>query len=216
MFCRGNHHTINISNLGKYYYGKYMCLAKNKLGETSKTTEVSGRATAVIYKSSPNGDDHSEYLLQWWTQSNSPVKQFRVDFKPKAGGEMDWSEEFVLPGNGGSEEQQVHEPGTSKTYSGELILQNLDPGKNYVVKVESKNDYGWSDHRNQFEFTTKPKNQNKKSVAAKVVTEEKPPKPEPSVSGAGSIAALATSLSVLLPLAMLISSTILKSCLVIS
>ena len=129
---------------------------------------------------------------------------------------MDWSEEFVLPTMGGSEEEQVHLPGTSKTYTGELILPNLDPGKNYVVKVESKNDYGWSDHRNQFEFTTKPKNQNKKSVAAKVVTGEKPPKPEPSVSGGSSRAAFVTSVSMLLPLVMLLCSTILNSCLVIS
>ena len=178
---RGNRHNIIISKLGMHYYGKYMCRAINKYGEQSKTTEVSGRAKSVIYKSMPNGMEHDEYLLQWWTTSNSPVTQFRVDFRPVVGGEMDWTEEFVLPGQLDAE--------TGDTYSGELILEKLDPGKKYLVKIESKNDYGWSDHKNQFEFSTKPKHSQRV---------ENPPKPSPSVSGTDTVAKISRMIPLLM------------------
>ena len=62
--------------------------------------------------------------------------------------ESSWDEEIILPN---------HVDRTD--YRGELLLQNLEPGTPYLVKIESKNDYGWSDHRHK-DFIYKMGNQN--------------------------------------------------------
>lgn len=175
--ARGNRHTLYITGIGSALtHGKYMCRAVNALGEAAKTTVVSGRAKSVMFKNGRVGWAQDRFNLSWWTQSNSLVDQFRIQYKPVHGGNADWT---VL-------DTPAHAGNDGHTFEGSVELVNLMPGAEYVVTVESNNIYGWSEHGDKFEFITQPVTTAKpKAKPTPKVVHDKP-KQEPSVSGAAN------------------------------
>lgn len=181
---RGNRHTLYITGIGSTTHGKYMCRAVNPLGEASKTTEVSGRAKQAEYLSGRAGDQPDRYTLAWAAQSNSVVDQFRVQYRVMDG-RSKWEAVYAVP-------TKV----TGDLYDGVVLLENLNPGTEYMVQVDSKNIYGWSEHSNQFTFMTKAVEVQKPKAEE---VERQRPKYEPSIStsGAGTVVARSVAIVIL-------------------
>ena len=164
---QGNRHTLYITGIGnKHTHGKYMCRAVNALGESSKTTEVSGRAKPAEVTSALAGSEPDRYVLTWLAQSNTRIEKFKVEYKDQGGDK--WMEVYSSPA----------EP-TPQTFKGSVVLENLTPGSQYTGRVESMNMYGWSEHNKQFKFSTKP-----------MPLDSQKPKFEPSISEKSSASSL--------------------------
>lgn len=153
----GNRHSIILPGITQSTYGLYTCRATNEFGSTEKTTQVSGQASPVNFKSESFGTDNSVYNLEWVAESISPITAFKLQYKEEEddhyyemtneivqGDEEGWKEFKVAPLNNGDH-----------FYSGKHTLTQLRTATRYVARVSSKNDYGYSKFSQPFKFGTK-------------------------------------------------------------
>jgi len=152
---RGNRHSLLLQQVGKIdLHGKYQCRAKNQLGEAMALTEVSGKPAPANFKSPKVGDDLERYKLEWVVTSSSPVVQFKAEWKMvgKAG---EWQTEIV----------EVRKVG-AESYAGEVWLEGLLPGREYLARVAATNSYGESQPGEGFQFSTLSKTVSSASTSS--------------------------------------------------
>jgi len=150
---RGNRYALILPGIKSSTFGQYKCKATNKFGSDEKTTEVSGQATPVNFKSDPMGQQEHYFNMEWVTESISPVTNFKLQYKEEdtyysinaiRDDTDDWTEVQVVPQSNGDH-----------YYAGRYTIDKLSPAKNYVARVASKNDYGYSKFSQAFRFGTK-------------------------------------------------------------
>jgi len=150
---RGNRHSLLLPGIRESTFGIYKCKATNKFGSDEKTTEVSGQAAPVNFKSDAFGTEDSVFYLEWVSESNSAITNFKLQYKSDdyyyydneiADDDSSWTEVQVAPQNNGDH-----------FYSGKYTLTNLSTASRYIARVKSKNDYGYSKFSQPFRFATK-------------------------------------------------------------
>jgi len=144
MNQRGNRHTLTIPSVDASKMGKYTCRASNSYGEDQKTTEVSGKAEAAEIKSDPKGMEYDRFNLEWEARSLSPISNFKVEWKTN--GDEKWKT---------SEVEAYQLPNADNTYAGTHMITKLNPATVYLVKVSSRNVYGYSNPSQPFKFATR-------------------------------------------------------------
>ena len=129
---RGNRHSLLLHEIGAMdSHGKYQCRASNSLGEAMALTEVSSRAAPADFKSSAVGSDQRSYQLEWVVTSSLPVTEFLVEWRETAGEE--WASLVATPEQVGPE-----------SFAGQVEVEGLRPGGEYVARVAATNSYGTS------------------------------------------------------------------------
>jgi len=152
---RGNRHTLILPGIKTSTFGQYKCKATNKFGSDEKTTEVSGHAKPVNFKSDPMGEQETYFNMEWVTESISPVTNFKLQYKEEDYSywsinsiqddeDENWTEVQIVPQSNGDD-----------YYAGRYTIDKLSPAKNYMARVASKNDYGYSKFSQAFRFGTK-------------------------------------------------------------
>ena len=159
---------------------------------------MSGKATPAHFKSKRMGDKKkpTEFSLEWVVSSYTPVTQFRLEVRPDTDdGVGDWR----------PVEAQVFTLGAA-TYSGKVMLTDLDRETTYLARVAAKNSYGMSTYSDNFQFSTYSERRVQDAVDVREL------KPEKSVSAGGSGDASAAGQVVLSPLlaALLLSWLLLR------
>lgn len=144
MNQRGNRHTLTIPGVDASKFGKYTCRASNSYGEDQKTTEVSGKAEQAQINSDPKGVEYDRYNLEWSARSVSPISNFKVEWKTL--GDEKWKE---------TEVEAYPMPNSDNSYAGTHMITKLNPATVYLVKVSSKNVYGYSNPSQAFKFATR-------------------------------------------------------------
>ena len=105
------------------------------------------------FKSDPMGQQEHYFNMEWVTESISPVTNFKLQYKEEdtyysinaiRDDTDDWTEVQVVPQSNGDH-----------YYAGRYTIDKLSPAKNYVARVASKNDYGYSKFSQAFRFGTK-------------------------------------------------------------
>jgi len=152
---RGNRHSIILTGNNEPIYGVYKCKATNKFGSDEATTEVSGKATPVNFKSEPIGTMDDVHHMEWVAESQSPITAFKFQYKKQTDDyyranmivlddDKDWTEAEITPKSNGD-----------NFYSGKHTLKNLQPATRYLARVSSSNAYGFNKFSQPFQFATK-------------------------------------------------------------
>ncbi len=146
---RGNRHTLLLKSVSEAAFGQYTCSAKNAFGSDSATTEVSGQAGPVSFKSDPKGDSYNSYTLEWMGQSSTPITHFKVQFRSHSRNNnknmpVFWTTREIAAVNVDRD-----------FYSGDFTMENLSGSTVYETRVASKNSYGYSKFSEPFKFATK-------------------------------------------------------------
>jgi len=153
---RGNRHSIILTGIEESIFGVYKCKATNEFGSDEATTEVSGKAAPVNFKSEPIGTSDNVHHMEWVAESISPITMFKFQYKKQTDDyyranmiirdddEKDWIEVEVSPQDNGD-----------NFFSGKLTLNKLEPATRYLARVSSKNDYGFNKLSQPFHFATK-------------------------------------------------------------
>jgi len=160
---RGNRHTLLITQITGSTHGKYECRARNDFGEDMKTIEVSGKASPAEFKSGQLGENKKKYALEWVVESITTVTEFKVEYRKVKDVDGEWMKKMVTP-------TKVDPKG----YAGEVVIDGLAPSTEYVARVSSKNDFGYSNLSPEFKFHTA----NDVPVKQRKTKPKQPPSPK--------------------------------------
>ena len=100
----------------------------------------------------------SRYKLEWVVTSSSPVVQFRAEWK-MLGNKAEWQSEIVEVSKRlislvfHPDSSQVRKVG-AESYAGEVALEELLPGREYLARVAATNSYGESQPGEGFQVKT--------------------------------------------------------------
>lgn len=136
----GHKHTLTIPSVNHADYGNYTCRAKNVHGESAKNLEVSGLAGFANFKSAPRGNEPNSFLLEWTSESHTPIEEFELTWRQEDG---QW-EGFTV------EAHKVNEI----SWAGKHAFTGLSTATRFEVKVSAKNEEGWSRLSPSFHFAT--------------------------------------------------------------
>merc|ERR1711976_427618 len=140
----GNRHKLTIPVTSKESFGQYTCRATNQYGESSKTTEISGKAEPAIIKSDQKGTEYNRFHLEWTAISFSPITTFKIEYK--ALGSSSWKSD---------EATAIRLPHEEKVFTGSYVLTRLKPATVYEARISSLNKYGYSNPSKVFKFATR-------------------------------------------------------------
>jgi len=129
----GDLHSLHlVSATETEVWGHYTCIAVNSQGTTRKVAEVSGYPDEARQADTPLSLTPTSIQIQWRTRSQTPVTEFRVQFRaPALGG--DWEEVEV-----GAKRLD------GEVWGGRVNLVGLYEGTMYEVRISSRNTEGYS------------------------------------------------------------------------
>jgi len=152
----GHKHTLTIPKLSHVDYGNYTCRAKNIHGELSKNLEVSGKAAFAQFKSEPQGQEANQFLLEWTSESQTPIEEFELMWRRENG---EW-EGFEVESH---RLNSIH-------FAGKWSFSKLETATRYEAKVLAKNSEGWSRPSPAYHFATYGADMPKTSTKTKEVS----------------------------------------------
>ena len=88
--------------------------------------------------------EYDRFNLEWEARSLSPISNFKVEWKTN--GDEKWKT---------SEVEAYQLPNADNTYAGTHMITKLNPATVYLVKVSSRNVYGYSNPSQPFKFATR-------------------------------------------------------------
>lgn len=131
-------YTLNIMHTSEDDLGDYSCVARNGLGQASKTISLTGVPTqASVYGIVVTKDDNG-FILKWRLQSYSPITEYKLKYRLK--GNENWveMEPLVTDGEGSQ-------------YTVEHAIEGLQPGS-YEAILVARNSFGWSPPSTPYTF----------------------------------------------------------------
>ena len=99
-----------------------------------------GLAGFANFKSAPRGNEPNSFLLEWTSESQTPIEEFELTWRQEDG---QW-EGFTVPA------YKVNE----YNYSGKHAFTALSTATRFEAKVSAKNQEGWSRLSPSFHFAT--------------------------------------------------------------
>ncbi|XP_022915706.2 opioid-binding protein/cell adhesion molecule-like isoform X1 [Onthophagus taurus] len=135
---KDHEHRVTFTSFKESDEGEYKCIAKNNIGEETKSVfirRVPEQPQLVSSKShKPNG-----YVLEWTVHSHMRIVESVISYKEKG-----QDHEKVDIGN-------VTNTNSKNNFTITYIFKDLKKGS-YVVTMKAKNVYGWSTFSNQAHF----------------------------------------------------------------
>ena len=99
-----------------------------------------GLAGFATFKSEPRGQEANSFLLEWSSESNTPIQEFELTWRKDGG---DW-EGFTVP----SYKQNDF------NWAGKHAFVGLSTATRYEAKISAKNAEGWSRLSPSYHFAT--------------------------------------------------------------
>ena len=140
MTSRLHQHSLAILSATNSSLGRYYCLASNKAGQATKSILVRGLPSDIMLTSQKEGQEDTEYELQWRAGSGSDILEWAVRVREE--GAVAWDLYNLLNTD-------------TETNRGELLLTGLSRAKLYQVQISARNEFGWADSEKEFVFGTK-------------------------------------------------------------
>ncbi|XP_044751145.1 neural cell adhesion molecule 1-like isoform X2 [Coccinella septempunctata] len=125
-----NDHILVLKGLQETDFGKYVCLAKNRLGTVEKSINLV-KTPAVLEFIKPEKPTR-DLVLTWKVESKTPITEHELQYRKK--GESEWH--TVKPNVHGAEDG---------VYVIKYTLKDLGEGT-YETRCRSQNLHGWSDY----------------------------------------------------------------------
>jgi len=156
MESLGSRHTLLLQNLAITDFGNYSCMADNSLGRDRGFIELSGRPQQVSITSPHHSYKAEEYTLTWEAISLLRVTEYRILYR------LHRARDKAVP-NRSSEWTNIIPTMKNKNsrlrydgvvFKGSFSFYALEPGSKYEVRVQAKNEEGWSERGRPFMFST--------------------------------------------------------------
>ncbi|RZF46204.1 hypothetical protein LSTR_LSTR012143 [Laodelphax striatellus] len=138
-------HSLKLHSIKATDFGIYKCAAKNSLGVTVKSIEVSGRPSKPIFQSvKSSSSDNKSPELKWKVESINPITDYELLYRVQDAGE--WKTAYP-------QLQQDESP--KGVYTVRHVLTDLQEAHTYQAQLKAKNSYGWSPLSDPHPFTGK-------------------------------------------------------------
>ncbi|GFV05061.1 immunoglobulin superfamily DCC subclass member 3 [Trichonephila clavipes] len=124
---------IKLQRLRKEDLGSYTCLAKNSVGQSTKTVEISGLAEPVQLRGDQSSD--TSFLLMWTAKSYSPIIEYQLKIR-RYKSDDEWTD-VMIPVSEESLQQSLF-------FSHSYNVTGLEPGTRYEAVLQAHNDFGWN------------------------------------------------------------------------
>jgi len=195
---RGSLHTFIVRKVKRENFGQYTCRATNTFGKQSAHVYLTGKPLKPVFQSNILSKRSNAHTLSWVTESPAPLVEYRLIYRKVSDTDGDvlyvWTTLNLRA-----------EHGFGNLYNHTYVLDNLEQDSNYEVKVEAKNEWGWSQTSDVFRFYTRNKDDSPKQLP---IEPEKTPAPSRTLdhrfSGTSSLST--TSFLYLLLIVLLTSS----------
>ncbi|XP_048521040.1 MAM domain-containing glycosylphosphatidylinositol anchor protein 2 isoform X2 [Dendroctonus ponderosae] len=153
MLHNGQTHSLIIKNVQMSDFGNYSCLVTNSIGRDKRYIELSGKPGPAKIISSQYSNPH-EYDLKWTVQSVFPIIEVRVLFKKIMINSSyhhpgQWHDLLIKPS------QSYNSATSERTQS--YRLHNLQADSTYECVIQTKNQHGYGELSDTFQWYTAPK-----------------------------------------------------------
>lgn len=99
----------------------------------------------------------SRYVLEWVSESITPITSFKLQWRPESNSGGPWSEELkIIPRDNGDH-----------FFTGKHVFEGLAAAEHYDVRIASENKYGFSQYGEVFTFGTKGAGKNRNKISKK-------------------------------------------------
>ncbi|XP_066150996.1 neurotrimin-like [Euwallacea fornicatus] len=153
MTKNGQTYTLTIKNIQMPDFGNYSCLVSNSIGRDKRYIELSGKPGPARIVS-PQYSNPSEYDLKWVVQSVFPIVEVRVLYR-----RIMINSTYHHPGQW--HDIQINPSQSFNPASSERTqwyrLHNLQPDSVYECLVQTKNQHGYGELSDVFQWFTSPK-----------------------------------------------------------
>ncbi|XP_076067251.1 neural cell adhesion molecule 1-like isoform X2 [Oratosquilla oratoria] len=137
-------YSLYANRVLKEDFGVYTCNASNYMGNDSAAVELTGRPSPVQIVSLPDSEYDTMYKVVWEVESYAPILNFILSYRNLTDGEDAW---FNLTVPGASSPSSMY---LSQSYT----LESLDSGAEYAVIIWARNEFGFSEPSDVFQFRT--------------------------------------------------------------
>ncbi|CAG9807706.1 unnamed protein product [Chironomus riparius] len=154
MDSRGDRHILTIRNIQQSDFGNYSCVADNALGRAKKYIEVSGRPGPAQFHSPLYSRSRDVYNLTWSIESIPKLEEIRILYRKLMMNETyqqpgRWHELVLTPPH-----TRQETPHHFMTYT----IRGLENNSVYEAIVQAKNQYGWNEVSDIYQFYTQSNN----------------------------------------------------------
>jgi len=156
MESEGSKHTLVVNSLAITDFGNYSCVAENSIGRDRGSIHLSGRPQQVSIISPHTSHKAEEYTITWETISLLRVTEYRILYrlhrdrdKAMPSYRNDWTNIIPTMKNRNS---RLRYDGV--VFKGSFTFFGLEPGSKYEVRIQARNEEGWSERGRSFLFTT--------------------------------------------------------------
>ncbi|CAO1426341.1 unnamed protein product [Diamesa serratosioi] len=154
MDSRGDRHMLTIRNIQSSDFGNYSCVADNSLGRAKKYIEVSGRPGPAQFHSPLYSRSRDVYNLTWSIESVPLLDEIRILYR-----KLLMNETYQQPGRW---HEIVLTPPHSRSDSAHHLMtytiKGLENNSVYEAIVQAKNQYGWNEVSDIYQFYTQSNN----------------------------------------------------------
>ncbi|KAK3857117.1 hypothetical protein Pcinc_036612, partial [Petrolisthes cinctipes] len=163
-------HTLTIAKVVEEDFGEYTCTANNGLGRTQRTLMLTGLPKTPTMTSSPSGGEENTYTLTWHTESNTPIIQYRLQYRKFMGNttgrpQMNWNVRLfstnpstrstTTTNTNTNTNTNTHPHHPHHHHNMTHAIGNLEAATDYEAKVAVENKFGWSEDSPVFHFYTR-------------------------------------------------------------
>jgi len=147
----GTKQSLILHHVREEEFTAYRCQATNSLGSDSAKITISGKPITPIIDSQIEEMGVGSYRISWITDSYASIEQYRLLYR-KSPNERNPTHSYawtsvVIPGA----QHTVQESFKNKAT---FILTQLEEEVEYQVQVQAKNNFGWGQVSEQFNFQT--------------------------------------------------------------
>ncbi|KAL1509496.1 hypothetical protein ABEB36_004216 [Hypothenemus hampei] len=153
MSKNGQTYTLTIRNVQLSDFGNYSCLVANSIGRDKRYIELSGKPGPAKIISSPYSNPQ-DYDLRWTVQSVFPIVEARILYR-----RIMVNTSYHHPGQW--HDLLIKPSQTYNSATGERTqwynLHNLHPDSVYECLVQTKNQHGYGELSDLYQWFTSPK-----------------------------------------------------------
>ncbi|XP_054712871.1 MAM domain-containing glycosylphosphatidylinositol anchor protein 1-like [Uloborus diversus] len=133
---------LKMQKIRREELGSYTCVARNSVGQTWKTVEISGLAEPIQIRGNESGEN--SFLLLWTAKSYSPIIEYQLKIRKHKSG-TDWTDVMIPAAEDGGGQHSL-------LYSQSYNVTGLEVGQRYEAVLQAHNEFGFNRPSETFIF----------------------------------------------------------------
>jgi len=179
----GFRHQLVILSVGEKDFGNYSCLAENDLGKSRGYIELSGHPNEPGISSDVESIYSDQFNLTWSVESHADITSYRIIYRKYLESNSHYDtrsrwHNIVLPdvhllkSSGNNINQPLTITQNSFKQFGSYVFFALEPATKYEVRLQARNDHGWSKFSRDFIFSTRSRGDVPKELPVETLSND--------------------------------------------